>query len=123
MRKTMADNNQALMAFIADVKPTQILWALQDKESEDWVVVDSLYYEQTEVMPLWSSAEQALPHCTEEWQDYVPAAISLADWLEFWIEDLVADNIVVGINWLGEDNDLEVDLSEFTEALGDIEAL
>ncbi|ABM04428.1 conserved hypothetical protein [Psychromonas ingrahamii 37] len=123
MRKIMADNNQALMAFIANVKPTQILWALQDKESEDWVVVDSLYYEQTEVMPLWSSAELALPHCTEEWQDYVPAAISVADWLEFWVEDLLADNIVVGVNWLGQDNDLEIDLSEFTEALAGIETL
>lgn len=119
----MADNNQTLMAFIADVKPTQILWALQDKESEDWVVVDSLYYEQTEVMPLWSSAELALPHCTEEWQDYVPAAISVADWLEFWVEDLLTDNVVIGVNWLGQDNDLETDLSEFTEALAEIEAL
>ena len=119
----MADNNQTLMAFIADVKPTQILWALQDKESEDWVVVDSLYYEQTEVMPLWSSAELASPHCTEEWQDYVPAAISVADWLEFWDEDLLADSIVVGVNWLGQDNDLEIDLSEFTETLAGIEVL
>ncbi|MGB5444366.1 MAG: DUF2750 domain-containing protein [Psychromonas sp.] len=119
----MTDNTQVLAAFIAEVKPTQTLWALQDKESEDWVVLDSLNYEQTEVMPLWSNAELALQHCTEEWQDYLPAAISLADWLEYWVDDLVADNVVIGINWLGEDNDLEIDLSDFTQALAEIEAL
>ena len=123
MRKIMTNNTQVLAAFTAEVKPTQTLWALQDKESEDWVVLDSLNYEQTEVMPLWSNAELALKHCTEEWQDYVPAAISLSDWLEYWVDDLIADNVVIGINWLGEESDLEIDLSEFTQALVEIEAL
>jgi hypothetical protein len=47
----------------------------------------------------------------------------VADWLEFWVEDLLTDNVVIGVNWLGQDNDLETDLSEFTEALAEIEAL
>ena len=119
----MTNNTQVLATFIAEIKPTQTLWALQDKKSEDWVVLDSLNYEKTEVMPLWSNAELALQHCTEEWQHYSPAAISLSDWLEYWIEDLVADNVIVGVNWLGQDNDLEIDLAEFTEALAEIEAL
>jgi hypothetical protein len=119
----MENNKQALAAFLADVKPTQQLWALQDKKSEEWVVLDSLTYEDTDVMPLWSSEEGAAQHCTEEWADYMPSAISLADWLEFWIEDLVADGVVIGINWCGEEDDLEIDLAEFTHALVDIEAL
>ena len=119
----MKDNKQVLAAFLADVKPTQQLWALQDKKSEDWVVLDSLNYEETEVMPLWSSEELAAQHCTEEWADYVATAISLADWLEFWVDDLVEDGVVIGINWQGEDDDLEIDLPEFTQALVDIEAL
>ena len=44
----MKDNNPTLAAFLADVKPTQLLWALQDKKSEDWVVLDSLNYQETE---------------------------------------------------------------------------
>ena len=119
----MIDNQQILTTFLADVKPTQLIWALQDKASEDWVVLDSLTYEETEVMPLWSSAELAIQHCTEEWADYVPAAISLADWLEFWVEDLVADGVIIGLNWQGEENDFEIGLPEFTQALVDIEEL
>ncbi|MCG6200346.1 DUF2750 domain-containing protein [Psychromonas antarctica] len=119
----MENNNQALPTFLAEVKPTQLLWALQDKKSEDWVVLDSINYEETEVMPLWSDQALAAVHCTEEWEEYVPAAITLADWFEFWVDDLIADGVVIGINWLGEDNDLEIDLSEFTQSLAEIEAL
>lgn len=119
----MKDNKQVLAAFLADIKPTQLLWALQDKKSEDWVVLDSLTYEETEVMPLWSSEELAEKHCTEEWADYVATTISLADWLEFWVEDLLSDGVVIGINWLGEEDDVEIDLPEFTQALVEVEAL
>lgn len=121
----MKDKKQILSAFLADVEPTQQLWALQDKKNEEWVVLDSLIYENTEVMPLWSTQELAAQHCTQEWSDYVAAPIPLADWLEFWIEDLIADGVVIGINWHGdEDNeDLEIDLAEFTQALIEIEAL
>lgn len=119
----MTDNQQILSTFSTEVQPSQLLWALQDKKSEDWVVLDSLNYEKTEVMPLWSSEERAAQHCTEEWADYIPTAITVADWLEFWINDLLEDGVIIGLNWLGDDNDCEIDLPEFTQALADIEAL
>ena len=119
----MTDNKKVLAEFLAQAKPEQQFWALQDTKSEDWVVLDSLNYEETEVMPLWSTEALATKHCTEEWVDYKAAVISLADWLEFWVDDLLEDNIVIGINWLGEGSDSEIDLPEFTQSLVDIEAL
>ena len=99
----MTTTDQILTSFINDVKPTQSFWALQDKESEDWVVLDSIAFENTEVMPLWSNAEFAQQHCIEEWANYVPCEIPLSDWFEFWLEDLSQDGVIVGINWQGED--------------------
>jgi len=123
----MSDNNSkptTLVSFLAEVKPTQTLWALQDKASEDWVVLDSPNFENTDVMPLWSSAELAQLHCIDEWSDYTPSAITLADWLEFWLEDLNEDNVIVGINWQDDDETcLEMELSEFTQALAEVESL
>ena len=119
----MKDNNSTLNNFLAQAKPTQTLWALQDKTSEDWVVLDSIAYESTEVMPLWSSAELAQQHCIEEWANYIPAEISLSDWLEFWIEDLNQDGVIVGVNWQGNDEYLEMELADFTQALATIESL
>lgn len=119
----MSDNNATLQTFLDEAKPTQVLWALQDKESEDWVVLDSPSFEETEVMPLWSNEALAKEHCIEEWAGYVPSAISLADWFEFWIEDLNEDGVIVGINWQGDDECLELELSDFTQSLAEIESL
>lgn len=116
-------NSNILSTFLAETKPTQVIWALQDKESEDWVVLDSLTFEETEVMPLWSSEALAQQHCIEEWSDYIPCAISLSDWFEFWLEVLNEDNIIVGINWQDDEDCLEVELSDFTQGLAEIELL
>ena len=112
-----------LSTFINQIKETQILWALQDKSSEDWVVLDSVNFENTEVMPLWSTETLAKKHCVEEWADYVPAAISVADWMEFWVEDLLEDNVIIGLDWQEDADCFELELPEFTQALAEIETL
>lgn len=117
------NNSQPLSLFLNDVKATQTLWALQDKNSEDWVVLDSLQFEETDVMPLWSTQALAQAHCVEEWKDYIATAITLADWFEFWVDDLLADNVVIGLNWGDESDDIEIDLAELTQLLTEIEAL
>ena len=119
----MTDNSNTLNNFLAQVKPKQMLWALQDKTSEDWVVLDSIAYENTEVMPLWSSTELAQQHCIDEWASYIPCAISISDWLEFWLEDLNQDGVIVGVNWLDDNEYLEMELADFTQALATIESL
>lgn len=116
-------SEKTLAAFLADVKLNQAFWALQDKSSGDWVVLDSINFEETEVMPLWSSSELAMPHCTQEWQNYQPAMITVAEWLEFWISDLNDDGVIVGINWQEEGECLELELGEFSQGLAEVEAL
>lgn len=119
----MNDTSSILKDFLAQVKPSQMLWALQDEASEDWVVLDSIAYEDTDVMPLWSSAELAQQHCIDEWADYVPCEITLSDWLEFWLEDLNEDGVIVGVNWQGDEECLEMELADFSQALATIESL
>jgi hypothetical protein len=122
-------NSTILSTFLTDVKTAQSFWALQEKSGEDWVVLDSINFENTDVMPLWSSQALAQIHCIDEWQEYVPTKITLSDWLEFWLEDLGEDGVIVGINWLEESNQaedneyVELDLAEFSQALAEIEAL
>ncbi|PKF63680.1 DUF2750 domain-containing protein [Psychromonas sp. psych-6C06] len=116
--------SQILELFLNDVKPTQKLWALQDSATQDWVVLDSIQFEETEVMPLWSTQTLAQAHCIDEWKDYTATAITLADWFEYWVDDLLADNVVIGLNWAEETkDDVEVDLAELTQRLTEIEAL
>lgn len=114
---------QILETFANTVKPSQTLWALQDKASEDWVVLDSINFENVDVMPLWSSEESAKTHCIDEWKDYVATEITVAEWLEFWVEDLNEDGIIIGIDWPAEGDCEEVELADFTQAIAAIEKL
>lgn len=119
----MSTNHHVLNEFITQVKPNQTFYALQDPNSQEWLIVDSINFEQTDVMPLWSTQAQANAHCEGEWSSYQVAPISLSDWLEYWIEDLNQDNIIIGVNWDEEQDCVEVELAEFSHALADIEAL
>jgi hypothetical protein len=115
--------NDILITFSNAIKEGQVIWALKEKNDDNWMISDSLNFEDTEVMPLWSSEELAKKHCIEEWSDYIAAPISVNDWLEFWIEDLLSDNIIIGINWTEEGENIELDLPEFTQAISEIEKL
>jgi hypothetical protein len=119
----MNKNHSTFNDFLAKAKSTQILWALQDKASEDWVVLDSIAFENTEVMPLWSSAKLAQQHCVDEWANYIPCEISLTDWFEFWLEDLNKDGVIVGVNWQDNDECLEMELTDFSQELASVESL
>ncbi len=116
----MSVQENIINEFMAEVKTSQTLWALQEPETEDWVVLDSINFENTEVMPLWSSEALAKVHCVDEWSDYIPCKISVAEWMEFWIEDLNEDGIIVGVNWV-EEECVEIELSEFTQNLSEVE--
>jgi hypothetical protein len=116
-------SNSILNSFINETKQSQTLWALQDQASEDWVVLDSINFEETDVMPLWSNEALAQVHCIDEWKNYTPTAISVAQWLEFWVEDLNEDGVIIGINWQEEGDCEELELADFTQALATIEKL
>ena len=117
----MTDNSPVLASFIDNVKEQQAVWGLQDETGEGWVVCDSSEYEETDVMPLWSSEAKAKVHCTEEWQDYQPAPIPLEELLEYWIQDLHDDGVLVGIDWVAEQECLELDPITLAKSLVDIE--
>ncbi|MFT7008692.1 MAG: hypothetical protein ACJAXJ_003234, partial [Colwellia sp.] len=42
---------------------------------------------------------------------------------EFWIEDLNEDGVIVGVNWQDNDECLEMELADFTQALSTVESL
>jgi hypothetical protein len=120
------DAEKTVNTFLAAVKTSQALWALQASGSDDWVVLDSLNFENSEVMPLWSSQALAQAHCIDEWSNYIATEINVAEWFEFWIEDLNDDGVMLGIDWPATDEDIvavELELSDFTQVLSTIEKL
>ncbi len=119
----MADQARTLANFLVQVKQNQEFWALQDKTSTDWVVLDSINFKQSDVMPLWSSLECAQQHCCDEWQYYTPEKISVSEWFEFWFEDLNEDGVIVGIDWPITGDCVELEIGDFSQALAQVETL
>ena len=117
----MSELNPALTSFIESVKEHQIVWGLQDETGEGWVVCDSSEYEDTDVMPLWSSEAAAKIHCTEEWSEYKAVSITLIDFLEYWVSDLNDDGVLVGVDWESDQECLEIDPIVLAKSLVDIE--
>ena len=118
----MSETNQReiLAEFLTQSTTAQSVWALQDKASEDWVVLDSPNFENAEVMPVWSTKELAQVHCVQEWQEFEPSEISITDWLDYWLEDLKEDDIVIGVNWAEEGEIVELEVTDFSQALASI---
>lgn len=109
--------------FFDEVAATQMVWALHDKETDGWVIVDSVQFEDTDVMLLWSRESIAQQNCTDEWSSYVPTQISVAEWLEFWVEDLATDNVMIGLDWQEDGECPEMELVEFSQKTAEIEKL
>ncbi|MFT4927957.1 MAG: hypothetical protein ACI8WB_004072, partial [Phenylobacterium sp.] len=96
-------------------------WALQDPSSQDWVVCDSLEFEKTDVMPLWSNESGAKAYCEDEWQGYQAVTISIDDYLEFWVDELNNDGVLVGLDWtLLDESSVEVDPIVVAKELADL---
>lgn len=113
-----------LQSFVDISKSTQVIWALQDSQTQDWVVCDSAEYSDTDVMPLWSSEADAMAYCTDEWAGYQAVAISVEDYLEHWVSDLNYDGILLGINWQVDDSFcVEVDPIDVAKAFADHESI
>jgi hypothetical protein len=50
-------------------------------------------------------------------------SISLADWLEFWVDDLAEDNVLIGVEWRDGGEYIELNLLEFSQMVAKLEIL
>ncbi|MBM7073699.1 DUF2750 domain-containing protein [Shewanella sp. 202IG2-18] len=117
----MTEITPTLTTFVAQVAETQQFWGLADKSGEEWVVCDSAQFEETDALPVWSSEEEAKKHCAEEWEGYQPQVITLKEFMEFWVDDLNDDGVMVGINWILESDCEEIDPIELAKKLAEVE--
>lgn len=111
-----------LTQFIEDVKVNQCLWGLQDETEEGWVVCDSVDFENTDVMPLWSNEALAAVHCSDEWKNYNAVAIPLNEFLEYWVADFNEDGVLIGTNWDDKSQCDELDPIVLAKLLVEVEA-
>jgi hypothetical protein len=106
--------------FVSQVLESGQVWGL--KNDDGWALCDSVEFEETDVFPFWSSEKHAAGHCEGEWKIYDAATLSLDEFLEDWLPGMHEDGAMVGPNWDGELNGLEVEPRDLAERLGGLES-
>lgn len=98
MSKLTDNIEENLTLFVQETAQTQVVWGLKNEE-EGWLSCDSTEFEESEVMPFWSSKADAEIHNIEEWSDFVVTEIPLDMFLEEWLKTLSEDGVLLGLNW------------------------
>ncbi|MFO6422810.1 DUF2750 domain-containing protein [Motilimonas sp. KMU-193] len=101
MSKLTEDVKKNTALFVSDSHKSETVWGLCNDQGQ-WLSLDSSEFEDSEVMPFWSQAEDAQCHCVDEWASFVPTKLSLEEFLEDWLTTLAADEVLVGLNWNNE---------------------
>ena len=84
--------------FCEQVEQTKTVWLLAS-DDDGLASVSSAYDEQQDVLLLWHSEELARTQCQGDWHAFTPIAMALDEVLEDVAPHLIADNVMVGINW------------------------
>lgn len=108
----LTDNVQANRdLFVTQSQETRFVWGLSNEEG-DWLSVASTEFEDSEVMPFWSSKEDAEQQCADEWAEFRPSELPLDIFLEDWMLTLAEDGVLVGLNWNAELEGVELEPSD-----------
>lgn len=110
MSKLTSDVAQNLELFIRETKATELVWGLRNEEG--WLACDSTEFENSEVMPFWSSEEEAKTHNVEEWADFEVLHIPLDIFVEDWLLTLAEDGVLIGANWNAQLDGKEIEPSD-----------
>lgn len=113
MSKLTADLQANLALFVEETKQNQLVWGLRNEEG--WLSCDSTEFENSEVMPFWSSKEDAETHNVEEWADFNVLEIPLDIFVEDWLLTLDEDGVLVGTNWNAQLEGKEVEPSDLAK--------
>lgn len=114
MTKLTSDLEANLNLFVTETKENRLVWGLRNSE-EDWLACDSSEFENSEVMPFWSSKEDAQLHNVEEWEEFEICEIPLDVFVEDWLVTLAEDGVLVGINWNSELEGKELEPSDLAK--------
>ncbi len=92
----MSKSNHSLSDFSQAVIESGQLWVLS--ADDEFVVVDSIEFDDTDVMPIFSEQNKAQALCVEDWSSYQAVAIDLESFFEEWLPGLDQDQVMLALD-------------------------
>jgi uncharacterized protein DUF2750 len=93
--------------FIDEANELEVVWNLQSKDG--FAVCESSEFDDTQVMPFWSSEQDASAACTDDWSGYQAHPVRFDEFIDAWLHGMDEDGIYVGINWNSELDGVEIE--------------
>ncbi len=112
---TTLEEQQALSTFVSELSSSSEVWGLMGEDG--WAICPSIEFEETEVLPFFSSKEAAALLCSGEWEIYHPEAIPLESFLNEWLPGMHEDNAMAGLDWNEDLEGAEVEPSALAAAI------
>jgi hypothetical protein len=109
------EEQEVLSAFAAKVFSNAEVWGL--KAEQGWALCPSIEFEETDVLPFFSSKGNASSLCSDDWNGYQPESIPLESFLEDWLPGMHEDNVMAGLNWDADLDGVEVEPADLAAAI------
>ena len=103
--------------FIAAIQQSGEVWGLYSESDGGWAICPSASYEDTDVLPFWSSEALAQALCSAEWKIYQPTVIPLEEFINDWLPGMHEDDALVGPDWTPELEGLELEPADVAAEL------
>lgn len=107
MTKFSSDLKANYELFINQILETGEIFALQN--AEGWAESDSENYPDTKVIPFWSQKAYAEEFAQQDFPEFKAVKISYDEFLEDWLPGMIEDEVMVGINWNQDFEDVEME--------------
>ncbi|MDP5208557.1 DUF2750 domain-containing protein [Microbulbifer sp. 2205BS26-8] len=101
--------------FLPEAADQGCVWALRGEEG--FALCESMKRPQTGVIPFWSQRVFAEVHCADDWAGYEAVAIDLEEFIDDWLTGMHEDVLLVGLNWNGELEGVELEPLDLLEQL------
>lgn len=83
--------------FVQKVVAHDEVWGLEGEEG--LAISSSSENEEQDVIPFWSDEDLARAVAADDWAQFKPSAMSLAEFLENWLTGMHNDELLVGSDW------------------------
>ncbi len=102
--------------FVKKIGKEGKVWGLESKQG--WAICSSQDDDDSHVMPFWSAQNNAQKYCVDEWLGYKPVGIDRGEFIFDWLNGMANDEVMVGLDWFDDQDELEVDPTLLAEIFG-----
>ncbi len=104
------------LPFLDQIIEQDCIWGLRHPEG-GWALTASFLSDNQDVYLFWSRRRLAYSSVQRQWAEFEPVAIDLHEFMLVWLDDMIARNTLIGLDWISGVEGTEYDTQAFKRRL------